>query len=121
MELDGYFSGIEYTAGYYRVISPAFLSLVAASKGIRVPPRPRYLELGFGKGFSLLVHAVSSLGHFWGIDITSSHVEFANRLNQGIGSDVRLLNCSFEQFLQLQSVPSFDIIVAHGLWSWVSD
>lgn len=123
-ERDGNLAGLEYTYGYFSPLSPTLLGLCALSKGVRFEAGNRalrYLELGFGQGVSLVVHAASTEGEFWGNDIGLAHVEHARALAASMENEVRVLPDSFEQLLCRQDLPQFDVITLHGIWSWVSD
>jgi hypothetical protein len=37
------------------------------------------------------------------------------------GADIRVLDASFEELAQRDDLPMFDVIVLHGIWSWVSE
>jgi hypothetical protein len=121
--LDGYMAELDYTSGYYRYLSPAFLRFAVINRGIPFPSHQplRYLELGFGKGLSLNIHAAAYPGEYWGTDINLSHLDFAKKLADASGVQVRMLGLSVAEVAQLEELPEFDVIVAHGLWSWISD
>jgi SAM-dependent methyltransferase len=123
-ELDGYRYDVEYRHDYYREISPAHLRLLAQSCGIAFPEpatRPlRYLELGYGNGVTLCVNAAASPGEYWGTDISPLHVRAADSLARAAGVPIEILNLSFADLLRQGDLPQFDVIAAHGVWSWVS-
>jgi hypothetical protein len=121
-EIDGYRYDIAFSHAYHREVSPASLRLLALARGWSFPAsRPlRYLELGYGNGVSLNIHAAANPGEFWGTDINPLHVASAGALADAVGSGVRLLDLSFADFLKRSDLPRFDIIVAHSVWSWVS-
>ena len=60
----GYVSELDYTHGYYREMSPLNLELAMLSRlQAHSVGRPlRYLELGFGQGLSLNIHAAANEG-----------------------------------------------------------
>jgi hypothetical protein len=119
----GYVTEVDYTHGYYRELCPGILRLACLSAGV-VPPagKPlRYLELGYGQGLSLNIHAAASPGEFWGTDFNPSQVANARALGDAAGSGVRLLDETFAEMAARQGLPEFDIIVLHGIWSWISD
>lgn len=115
-------AAVDYTSGYYRLLSPAHLRLLCLHRSVPFPAgRPlRYLELGHGNGVSLNIHAAATPGEYWGVDINPSHVRNSEQLSRAAGLDVRNLNLSFEDLLR-HPLPSFDVIVMHGVWSWISD
>ena len=81
-----------------------------------------YLEMGFGRGVSLCVHAATTDMSFVGTDFNPSHTLFARNLAKVGNADIQLYDDSFELLykrLQKQEA-EFDYIVLHGVWSWVS-
>ncbi len=139
---DGYVTNIEYTGGFYRDLTPGLLRMALLLHGMDLPKRPRgeplrYLELGYGQGVSLNIHAAAFAettgaaaksaplsGEFWGTDIAPNHTLRAGELARTSGADLRLLDASFAE-LDARSargeLPQFDIIALHGVWSWISD
>ncbi len=119
----GYVAEIDYTHGYYREMSPAFLELALLSKlqAHRIARPPRYLELGFGQGLSLNIHAAACGGEFWGTDFNPSQAGNARELAAASGAQLRILDSSFSELAARDDLPEFDIIALHGIWSWISD
>lgn len=119
----GYVSEIAYTHGYYRELSPSLIdfSLLCAQQRHRVGGKRRYLELGFGQGVSLAVHAAACSGEFWGTDFNPVHAANARDLVQPLGDKVKIFDDSFEEFAKREDLPEFDVITLHGIWSWISD
>lgn len=120
---DGYYTATEYTSGYYPNLSPDHLRFVCEAAGVRcrIPERPVYLELGFGRGVSVAIHAAASRGAFWGVDFNPAHVAHAERLAQASGADIVLSEEGFADFCGRSDLPAFDIIALHGVWSWISE
>lgn len=118
----GYVAEIGYTHGYYRELAPAQLELAALLRGQPFPAhRPlRYLELGYGQGLSLNIHAASCEGEFWGTDFNPSHAANASDLAAHSGSGLRTLDQAFDELGQRPDLPEFDVIALHGIWSWIS-
>ena len=120
---DGYSSEVTYTKGYYKTQSPGNIALAVLARGV-MPPKLenfRYLELGFGQGLSLNVHAAAYEGEFWGADFNPQHAHYAQDLATASGANVRILNDSFEELLARDDLPEFDYISMHGVWTWISD
>lgn len=118
----GYVTEIEYTFGYYRELSPGILRLACLSAGFVPPPQPlNYLELGFGQGLSINIHAAASDGEFWGTDFNPAQVAHARATAEAAGSGARLYEQSFAEFAERPDLPEFDIIGLHGIWTWISD
>jgi SAM-dependent methyltransferase len=112
-----------YPETYFASLSPPDLRLALLSRHIRFGSRQplRYLELGFGAGFSLNVHAAANDGEFWGNDFVREHVDGASAIAGISGANVRFLLDSFADLLGRTDLPMFDIVAAHGIWTWVSD
>jgi SAM-dependent methyltransferase len=123
MWTDGYISEIDYTHGYYPELSPMRLQLSALSQGFDVTASNNlnYLELGFGQGLSVNIHAAATPGSFWGTDFNPSHAANAASLATASGSDLKALDDSFEELASRKDLPDFDVIALHGIWSWISD
>jgi len=112
-----------YPETYFVGLAPPEMRLALLSRGILAPTgRPlRYLELGFGSGFSLNVHAAANDGAFWGNDFVRAHVDGAASIAAVSGADAHFLPDSFADLLNRDDLPTFDIIAAHGIWTWVPD
>lgn len=119
----GYVTEIGYTHGYYRDLSPSMMELVALSQAVRTSQaRPlRYLELGFGQGLSLNIHAAACPGEYWGTDFNPVHAANARELALASGSGARIFDLSFEELAARDDLPEFDVIAMHGIWSWVNE
>lgn len=118
----GYFTDLSYTYGYYPEMSPAALRMACLCQAVeaRIPDEPTYLELGFGQGLSLNIHAAGSPGSFWGTDFNSAQSVEAGRLAAASGADLHLFDQSFAELAARADLPDFDIIALHGIWSWIS-
>ncbi|MGH7993238.1 MAG: class I SAM-dependent methyltransferase, partial [Limisphaerales bacterium] len=112
-----------YIFGYFRELSPDNLRLACLSAGLAPPTaKPlRYLELGYGQGIPINIHAAAAPGEYWGTDFNPTQTAFAHSLADGAGSDVVLLNDSFSELAARSELPKFDIIALHGIWTWVSE
>jgi hypothetical protein len=119
----GYVSDVDYTYGYYRELNPSLLSLALLNRGVNSNlERPlRYLELGFGQGLSLNIHAAASPGEFWGTDFNPGHAANAKEMAEAAGSGAQVFDLSFAELAARDDLPEFDVIALHGVWSWVSD
>ena len=84
----GYVSDVDYTHGYYRELSLPILALALLNRGVNATHgRPlRYLELGFGQGLSLNIHAAACLGEFWGTDFNPGQAANAKEMAEVSGS-----------------------------------
>src|ERR1700730_3603397 len=119
----GYVSEVDYTHGYYRELSPTLLSLALLNKGVNAAhARPlRYLELGFGQGLSLNIHAATCPGEFWGTDFNPAQAANAKEIAEASGSGAHIFDLSFAELAARDDLPEFDVIALHGIWSWISD
>ncbi|WP_422015496.1 class I SAM-dependent methyltransferase [Reyranella sp.] len=120
---EGYVTDLEYTAGYYRELNPSLLRFACLHGGIQPPPAGplNYLELGFGQGLSLNIHAAACPGTYWGTDFNPSHTARAAQFTDPQDGSIRLLNDSFAELQARSDLPDFDVIALHGVWSWISD
>lgn len=119
----GYVSEVDYTHGYYRELSPTLLSLALLNRGINAAHgRPlRYLELGFGQGLSLNIHAATCPGEYWGTDFNPAQAANAKEIAEASGSGAHIFDLSFAELAARDDLPEFDVIALHGIWSWISD
>lgn len=126
---EGYVSDIEYMPGFYAEQTPAHLDTVCLLRGMEPPVAAgqnfNYCELGCGVGeTALAVAAASPESNIWGFDFNPSHIARARALATSGGlNNIALEEASFEQLAvepRWQSLPMFDYITAHGVWSWVS-
>jgi SAM-dependent methyltransferase len=119
----GYVTELEYTYGYYRELCPSLLRLACLSAGIAPPSSKQlhYLEMGFGQGLSVNIHAAAVDGEFWGTDFNPSQVTHARALAEASGSGAKLFEDSFAEFAARPDLPEFDMIGLHGIWTWISD
>ncbi|MFN0182489.1 MAG: class I SAM-dependent methyltransferase [Aquabacterium sp.] len=119
----GYVNEIEYTHGYYGELSPMRMNLALLSRqhAIRSGRPLRYLELGYGQGVTLAIHAAANGGEFWGTDFNPSHAANARELAEASGANLKVLDDPFEELARRTDLPEFDMIALHGIWSWISD
>ncbi|PSO23664.1 class I SAM-dependent methyltransferase [Bradyrhizobium sp. MOS002] len=119
----GYVTELEYTYGYYRELCPALLRLACLSAGV-APSAGKpfsYLELGYGQGLSLNVHAAANEGVFWGTDFNPVQTAHAMAFAEASGGSVKALNDSFAELAARNDLPEFDVIALHGIWTWISE
>ena len=103
--------------------TPAYLEAYGALVGLNSPPAKtaRVLELGATYGGNIISQAVyNPEATFVGIELSQDQVEKGNQ----IISDAKLDNVSLIQGNILnfeESMGTFDYIIAHGFYSWISD
>ncbi len=126
---ESYRTDVLYVSHYTHRLSPAFMRFALLLRGYDLPARAagqpfRYLELGFGRGDSLIAHAASTDGEFWGVDFLPGHCDAARKLAEaaGLGDRCRILCSAFAEVAdraEAGELPLFDVIALHGVWSWV--
>ena len=102
---------------------PAVSTVAAGIGGLDAvaPAKARILEIGCASGFHLVPLALRwPQAEFTGIDPAGGAIEAA----RGFARDAGVANIRFEcvDLRDFQAAPeSFDIIIAHGVFSWVPD
>lgn len=123
----GYVTDVAYTTNAYQETTPSWLAACSVLLGYRPPDLAapfRYADLGCGNGLSaLIVAATNPHAEVWGFDFNPTHIENARNM----AAKAKLTNVHFEDvsFEALaRSAPgaadAFDIMVAHGILSWIS-
>ena len=121
----GYNVDVGYTYGFYREFSPNWLDYVATVQGVSTPHgNARFLELGCGYGFGLILLAGMHPDHeFLGVDFNPVHIAHGRKL----AAEAGLTNIRFEEadFVELaQDWPEawglFDYVAAHGIYTWLA-
>lgn len=85
------------------------------------PIKPfNYLELAFGRGGSINVHAVTTTGDYVGTDFNPTQVAMAKEYV--VSDNITLYDDSFKELLERfdRERPQFDYIGFHGIFSWIS-
>ena len=121
----GYVADVGYTHGFYRELTPALLCLIALAKGVRGASAGgpmAYCELGCGQGFSAnLIAAANPQTQVFATDFNPSHIINARSLAAETGAaNVQFFDQSFKDFAEEPSLPQFDIIGLHGIYSWIT-
>lgn len=119
----GYSTNIDYIYGFYPELAPTYLKTICRLQGIAEPAGPlTYLELGCGQGLGPNLLAASNPDDvFIGVDFAPDHIAGARRLARAASlSNVTFLEASFEDLAARPDlVPDCDVIVLHGIYSWV--
>ena len=108
---------------YYKEENPLYLKHLLTSKGFSFPDieNGNALEIGFGKGISISMHAATSTTKWMGTEFNPSLVNTAKRVAKECNIDAELTSESLEEFARRTDLPKFDLICLHGVWSWISD
>lgn len=126
---EGYVTDLAYLAHFQRELTPDFIRFCLLLNGADLPQRKdyepfRYLELGYGQGLSLNIHAAAVPGEFWGTDFMQEHADNAQGMASAAGlGNVHALNMSFadlDAYGAAGNLPAFDLITLHGVWSWIN-
>jgi SAM-dependent methyltransferase len=122
----GYITDLAYTYGFYRELTPHILAFSILTKNMKAGSvsgaRPAYCELACGQGFSTNLLAAANPGiDFYGTDFNPTHIVGASRLAEEAGTEnVHFFDDSFSQFDARTDLPPFDLIVLHGIYSWIT-
>jgi SAM-dependent methyltransferase len=124
---DGYVTDVTYTDNVYREMTPPWLAYTAILLGQRPPDLSRsfrYADLGCGFGMTaLFVAATCPQAEVWGFDFNPAHIEVARGTAAELGlGNITFVETSFADMARLPpaGLPEFDIIVSHGVLSWIS-
>ncbi|WP_416825827.1 methyltransferase regulatory domain-containing protein [Helicobacter ganmani] len=125
MESYGYATELEYVDDFIPALNPLWIDFSLTLAGVECPKpqgKFRYLELGFGLGNSLTLHASCSEGEFMGNDFIPAHCQHAQKFIAASQSYTQVYEEDFLGFYKrlLQENRKFDYIILHGVWSWVS-
>jgi SAM-dependent methyltransferase len=121
---EGYVTDLQYVAAFCREQSPAILRLACLLNGVETAPESgsfTYCDLGCGEGLTALILAAAHPeARFYGVDFNPAHVMRARGIAKAAAlSNVEFLERSFED-LPDESLPEFDFITLHGVYSWIS-
>ena len=118
------FDELPYLAYPIEQTAPEHLALASLIHGgPRLPPTGyRVLELGCANGANLLPLAwYRRHGDFTGIDASARQIALANESKDRLGlTNLHFINADFRSAPEMLEGP-FDIIMAHGVFSWVPD
>jgi hypothetical protein len=120
----GYVTDTDYIYGFYRDLAPSSLGFAHFLSGLRGPDMNgslAYCELGCGQGFSVnLLGAANPHIQFHATDFLPGHIINAKALAAEAGlTNVHFYDQAFDAFVDEPALPQFDIIVMHGIFSWV--
>lgn len=125
----GYPVGAPYPASWHPFQSPAHLAAACAVMGVAWeagPHRPMTVaELGCGGGYTANVLAAGNPNAtVLGLDYNPAHIAEARSLAEEAGlPNARFEECDLAALdgAALDALPDFDLVMAHGVWSWVDD
>ncbi|HEX4504738.1 MAG TPA: class I SAM-dependent methyltransferase [Alphaproteobacteria bacterium] len=121
----GYVTDIPYTYGVYRELFPALLSFATLAAGFAAPDPDApltYCELGCGQGYSANIIAAGYPNiEVHATDFNPAHILGARGLAAAAGMrNAHFHDSSFAEFAVDETLPDFDIIALHGVYSWIS-
>lgn len=117
---EGYVTAFPYPYGYYAELNPLRSIFPILLKSVGVPRFRRSLELGFGEGISINIHAAAGKTQWVGTDFNAAQTNFARSLAEASEAKIRLFNDSFAQFARRDDLGEFEFIGLHGIMSWIS-
>ena len=124
---DGYVADVDYTADFFRELSPEWLNFTCLLNGVEPVPLDApftYFELGCGQGVTLSILAASNpLGQFFGNDFMPSHIAAARQFATAAGiENLTLFEKSFAELANgaVSDLPQFDFITLHGVYTWIN-
>jgi SAM-dependent methyltransferase len=128
----GYNATVDYAFEFQRFLIPDRLILSCLMQGLKPSAsvlsggrddnrKLVYCELGCGQGLTInLMAARDPGGRYYGLDYSPNQVAYARDFAKAGGiTNAAFLEESFEDLSTLD-IPDCDVIVMHGIWSWVS-
>lgn len=114
---------MDYPGGFYREQAPVYLNYICALNDVQGPNLSgpfTYCEIGCGTGETTAsLAACHPSGAFFGIDLSTSHIEQAAALaDKGELKNTQFIAADITE-IESDSLPDFDFITLHGLYSWV--
>ena len=121
----------EYTYNFFPFLKADSLRLATLLQGVRpsseivtatgAPGPLAYCELGCGQGLTLnILAAGDETGRYFGVDYNAAQIKNASSMAHDAGlSNVEFIEESFAS-LHARDLPDFDIIVLHGIYSWIA-
>jgi len=117
------YDAVPYLGEAHRLTHVSHLFITATILGAGPPPprTARVLELGCARGDNLAAMAATLPdAHFYGIDYSPVEIEQGQAMIRALGLSNVELSCQSAAEFDGTGGP-FDYIIAHGLFSWVSD
>ncbi|RKQ67851.1 methyltransferase family protein [Oceanibaculum indicum] len=125
----GYVAEIPYSQGVYREMFPGILNFNLLLKQVQAdafadPAKPfTYAELGCGHGLTVtMIAAANPQAVVYANDFNPSHIVGARKLADAAKlKNIHFFDDSFEEFLNRDDLPAFDVVSLHGVYSWISE
>jgi SAM-dependent methyltransferase len=123
----GYVADEPYTIAFQAALAPPQLDLVCRLMGaVWEPPADLAMcDLGCGRGYTALVMAAADPRRtVIGIDYNPAHIAEARSVAAEAGlANARFLEADLAAMTdaELDRLPDFDLVVSHGVWTWVGD
>lgn len=121
--MSGYFTEFSYKANLHPEIELCQLDIALSQQGNRIPKNARVCEVGFGMGLNLLQNVIGSTHQVFGVDLISEHVRFVTEGMEVAGMSLKdqiVLGSITDQVI-FDTWPKMDVIILHGVWSWIDD
>ncbi len=125
----GYPVAEPYPPAWHPFQSPAHLAAICAVAGVAWDAGPatplRIAEVACGTGLTACLLAAGN--PHWevvGLDYNPAHIAEGRAIAAAAGlSNIRFLEADLAELdgAALDALPEFDLVTAHGLWSWVAD
>jgi SAM-dependent methyltransferase len=122
----GYVIDTAYVHDFCRVQAPAILSFAALAKSVIAPgglgEELGYCDLGCGQGVTAnVIAAANPRTRVFAADFNPTHIAGARALAQAAGlQNIEFREADFVELSNDASLPEFDIISLHGVYSWIS-
>ncbi|MBV8193458.1 MAG: class I SAM-dependent methyltransferase [Alphaproteobacteria bacterium] len=122
----GYITDKAYVHDFCRVQAPPVLAFAALGAGVLAAGGSgepiAYCDLGCGQGYTAnLIAAANPEARVLGVDFNPSHVANARTLAASAGlSNIEFRESGFTQLAADPTVPEFDVMAMHGVFSWIS-
>lgn len=125
----GYPVGSIYPSAWHSFQSPAHVAAISRLCGVRWDvdsDTPLSIaEIGCGTGYTACVLAAGNpQATVLGIDYNPAHIAEARHMAAQAGlANARFLEADLAEMdnREIDTLPEFDLITVHGVWSWVSD
>ncbi len=123
----GYVADSTYRIAFQAAQTPSHLAVVCAMAGIAWRPRERMhiADLGCGRGYT--VNLLAAANPDWtvlGLDHNPVHVAegMQTAAQAGLGNALfQEADLALMSDAELELIPPLDVVMLHGVWSWVSD